>query len=644
MDRVLADNLFTLSAEPNVILDADWKIKQANHAFVSFFGTSRKGLRNRFFFTLFPEAEREAMAERLIKARYENSYAGYDLVLNDAVGMQRWMEWHIVPMNRKKYIYVTSRDISTDKEREEQLRISYAAMEAAANGIFLLGRDGTISWANYAFLAISGFSREDILGKSPHVMNSGFHDKTFFESLLDTVNSGLVWTGEVINKRPDGSLYTVEETIAPVHNQSGEISHFVVIIQDISERKRTEGLLRENYEALQRDMDLAGKVQESLLPETLPDIHGFTLAARAVPARFVSGDLYDCFMTGPERCFLTVADISGKGVPSAMLASSTKILGRTDAAASDKPGRVLERINRKMFPQLSRAEMFITACAAYLHTKSASLCYASAGHSQGLVIHSLDNRFEQIDATGIPLGILEDASYTEKTLFLAPGDMFILYSDGITEAQNPRQEFFGLERFLYLLEKAGRECRSARSVQELPDGHESMNKSRLCIDLVLAELERFREGAPLADDISMAVLFARERSLSYTYEAKIEKLDMMNHKVREACTPYGEEFAYAMELVSSELLTNIIKHAYHEKKGLIRMELLLTQDRVELDLFDTADPYIEAQLPRSDSTETREGGYGLDIVRGLCDTLLHEQLDPSGNHWHVVKTREKNHA
>ena len=128
---------------------------------------------------------------------------------------------------------------------EEQLRLQSAALEAAANSIVITDREGTIVWVNEAFSHATGFPKDEVLGKNPRILHSGNHDKTFYANLWSTIASGRVWRGEITNRRKDGTLCTEEMTITPVRSSGTDISHFVAIKQDITERKLLERQLQQ---------------------------------------------------------------------------------------------------------------------------------------------------------------------------------------------------------------------------------------------------------------------------------------------------------------------------------------------------------------------------------------------------------------
>ena len=133
-----------------------------------------------------------------------------------------------------------ARNVTERKQVEQQVRLQAAALKAAAVGIVITDRDGSILWVNPAFMMMSGYTLEEVVGKNPRLLNSGKQDAEFYRDMWNAILSGRVWRGEIVNRRKDGTLYNEELTITPVCRTSGEIRHFVAIGQDISARKQAE--------------------------------------------------------------------------------------------------------------------------------------------------------------------------------------------------------------------------------------------------------------------------------------------------------------------------------------------------------------------------------------------------------------------
>jgi PAS domain S-box-containing protein len=134
------------------------------------------------------------------------------------------------------------------QEHADRLRLEHTALEAAANAVVITDREGRITWVNPAFTRVTGYSMEEVTGQTPRLLKSGRHEPPFYRDLWGTILAGRVWHGEIVNRHKNGNLYTAEQTITPVRDPRGEISHFIGISHDITERKRTEAALRESEE------------------------------------------------------------------------------------------------------------------------------------------------------------------------------------------------------------------------------------------------------------------------------------------------------------------------------------------------------------------------------------------------------------
>ena len=160
----------------------------------------------------------------------------------------------------------TARDITERIRAEQQTHLQTAALESAANGIVITDREGRIIWANPAFTHLTGYPAEEVLGQTPSFLKSGKYDATFYEKLWQTVLSGGVWQGELVNRRKDGTFYTEEMTITPVCDSAGTVSHFIAIKQDVTERRRAEEALSASGKRYRQlfENNLAGVLRTSL--------------------------------------------------------------------------------------------------------------------------------------------------------------------------------------------------------------------------------------------------------------------------------------------------------------------------------------------------------------------------------------------
>ncbi len=183
---------------------------------------------------------------------------------------------------------IVLQDITARKQSEQQLRLTSVAMESASNGIMITQRDGAITWVNPAFTQMTGYSPTEAIGKKPSLLKSGLHEASFYQNMWDTILSGKAWHGELINRRKDGTLYIVEESIAPVFNGGGQVNYFISIKQDISERKRLEKTRDDLIHTMVHDlrnpltnMGLALRVIEAAFEKESPQNRDILLIAMA---------------------------------------------------------------------------------------------------------------------------------------------------------------------------------------------------------------------------------------------------------------------------------------------------------------------------------------------------------------------------
>lgn len=216
-------------------------------------------------------------------------------------------------------------------------------------------------------------------------------------------------------------------------------------VAQLVRQQQAEALKRERIE---HELYLARTIQQSLLPKEQPDLPCWEIGTHYQPAREVGGDFYDLFRVEDGRLAIFIGDVTDKGVPAAMVMATTRTLLRAVAHQEISPGKVLERVNELLEPDIPR-NMFVTCLYALLDPASGTLRFANAGHS--LPFLRRDGRVMELRARGMPLGLMPGMAYEEKEAVVEPGDCLILYSDGLIEAHNPGREMFGTRRLQALL-------------------------------------------------------------------------------------------------------------------------------------------------------------------------------------------------
>jgi serine phosphatase RsbU (regulator of sigma subunit) len=239
-------------------------------------------------------------------------------------------------------------------------------------------------------------------------------------------------------------------------------------------------------ERLETEVQLARQIQQTFLPESLPQFSEWELAARWKTARQVGGDFYDVFNLPDNKLGLFIADVSDKGVPAALFMALTRTLVRAAIIETESPAEALRRVNELLVPDTKQG-MFVTAVYAVLDMDKGKLTYVNAGHNPPLWVRS-DGSLESLTRTGVALGAAENMKYDQRAILVGKDDCILFYTDGLTESYNNDGVFFGEERLTEALK--ANHCSSAHEL----------------IDLVEKSLLDFVQDMPPADDLTMMVL------------------------------------------------------------------------------------------------------------------------------------------
>jgi phosphoserine phosphatase RsbU/P len=208
--------------------------------------------------------------------------------------------------------------------------------------------------------------------------------------------------------------------------------------------------LAEQLVALNNELEMARQIQLSILPHSIPKLPGLDIAARFLPMTSVAGDFYDFIQIDDKHIGILMADVTGHGLPSALIASMLQVALTSQAAHASEPTKVLVGLNRALCGKFT--DNFVTAAYLYLDLGKNLLRYAGAGHPPVLQWRDSTGKTAKVLENGIVLGLFDEAEYQALEFPLEPGDRYVLYTDGIPEAANPAQEMYGLDRFVHFME------------------------------------------------------------------------------------------------------------------------------------------------------------------------------------------------
>lgn len=371
-----------------------------------------------------------------------------------------------------------------------------ATMDNVAEGIVTVDCHGRIESCNPAAERIFDYKAAEVLGQpltlllpvelqTPETLalGSGGNEQWI-------IGAGLMGS-EVVGRRHGGEAFPLEITASAMMLEGERL--FIGVLRDLTEPKRAAQALQEATAARERmngELHAAHDIQMGLLPrnfQQIMDAVHVDVHAILQPAREVGGDFYDILLLENGHLGVVVGDVSGKGVPASLHMAMTKTLIKAAAHTGRlSPMEVVRVVNDELCRE-NDACIFVTAFFASLDTATGELHYANAGHNPPLHLRA-DGRVEFLTGSGVVLGLVEGAAYSTQRVTLAPGDSLILYTDGVIEALNSRQEFFTEARLK--TEAAGVLGQPAASV----------------VSTLVHRVQAFADGAPQTDDIIVLAL------------------------------------------------------------------------------------------------------------------------------------------
>ena len=404
---------------------------------------------------------------------------------------------------------------------------------------------------------------------------------------------------------------------------------------------------QEQLVTLRKELDVAYRLQQSILPKHFPKTDAYEIYASMTPAKEVGGDFYDYFEVEPGKIGFAVADVSGKGMGAALFMAISRTLLHANAMAGLSPGACLSRVNKLLCVE-NESTMFVTLFYGILDTATGEVVYANGGHNAPYRVDDAEGEGEAkpVDRTGgLALGIDESAHYAEATVRLDPGDSLFLYTDGITEAFDREGRQFGEGRLAELLTES-------RALDP-----------RAMLESVTQAIRDFAGEAEQTDDITCLVLKvtahqASEAALQPVAEAEAPTLaNAETHaqadggfsitlkndhsEVRRlaaliedfgASAGLSSKLVHDLNLALDELLTNTIGYGYDdEEEHQITVRVSLGKDAVTAEIEDDAAPFDPFSVPPPDLESTLAerpvGGLGIHIVKSLMDRMDYQRKD-----------------
>ena len=393
-----------------------------------------------------------------------------------------------------------------------------------------------------------------------------------------------------------------------------------------SERKLQEAGIKQAR--IGRELQIANGIQEAMLPKKFPpfperqdvDVYG-----SLTPAKEVGGDLFDFFIRD-EKLFFCIGDVSGKGVPSAIVMAMVQKLFRMATSHETNPAFIVEEMNE----ELSRANttnMFITFFLGILDLPTGRLRYCNAGHDNPIIVQIGEEQGTKLlpVKANLPIGVFGDFKYENEEYVLPEKAFLFLYTDGLTEAKNAQHELFKMQRIEQVLNHS--------------NDNPSITAKEL-LSMMTEEVNRFVGDAEQSDDLTMMAICYKQIAVndsiqqSITLKNDVRQVTQLNDFVKQftVATGVDKKVMRQLQLAIEEVVVNVMSYAYPlETEGDILVEAAFNGQRIKFTISDEGaafDPTIAKNADTSLSAEERPiGGLGILLTRKLVDTINYERIN-----------------
>lgn len=489
-------------------------------------------------------------------------------------------------------------------------------LSADEGAIFETKADDTLYYASYA--AVEGYCIIGMIPKADalYMRNVSLYVSIFMEILIFAALFILIYF--LIKKIIIDNLRKINTTLSEITDGNLNVTvnvrsneEFASLSDDINQTVSTlKRYIADAAARIDKELEFAKQIQYSALPAVFPPFpnrNDFEIYAKMVTAKEVGGDFYDFYMLGESTLAFMIADVSGKGIGAAMFMMRAKTTIKDLAESGLAPDEIFTLANKRLCEN-NDAGMFVTAWLGILDLKTGALKFVNAGHNPPLVCHE-DGEFEYLKARGgMVLAGMDGVKYKTNELCLSPGDTIFLYTDGVTEATNDKNELYGEERLLSLANK-----NITKNPQQL-------------IAAVKDDVDVFVGDAPQFDDITMLAVLVN-------YVKGDEKIKVIpNEKSFAAVQSFAEDLTKKLAVVPKvsnkvniafdEIYSNIVNYS---NADIAEIKYEIVGGKLILTFSDNGTPYNPLETKEPDVTLSAEdrkiGGLGIFMVKKMTESM-----------------------
>lgn len=389
------------------------------------------------------------------------------------------------------------------------------------------------------------------------------------------------------------------------------------------EKLRSQAL---EQERMAGELHIANNIQQTLLPEedgAMKDIDDVQVEGRLIPAKAVGGDLYNAFVRD-GKLFFCIGDVSGKGIPSALIMAIIQALFRNIASREDNPSHIMKRLNETACRN-NKANIFVTLFVGVLDLPTGHLHYCNAGHELPIMIRTQNSKAEisNLEAKpNLPVGLFEDFEYEMQTMQMQPGSALFLYTDGLTEARNAKGKLFGRDRVGQMIAEAG-----------------TTNPKQL-VEAAIECWQKFIGETEQSDDLTLLALSytpLQEQSImgeGITLKNDVKEVEKLGSFVKQVAESLSldKSLTGKLRLAVEETVVNVMEYAYPQgTTGDVNIRATSNGRRLKFIISDSGIPFNPTEVTAADTTLSAEerpiGGLGILLVRELMDSINYERIN-----------------
>jgi len=377
--------------------------------------------------------------------------------------------------------------------------------------------------------------------------------------------------------------------------------------------------------AIEKEVEITSEIQKNILPAKMPEHCHIEVSAKSIMAKTMGGDFYDYYVHDKNGDItLLVADVSGKSLPAALFMAASSSTLRTIMRTTKNPSKILSAGNKLIYED-SQSGMFVTVFLALYQPAKRILKFSSAGHNEMILMHE-DGSFEFLSAKGTPVGALPDflIKYQEKEITIQTNDTLVLYTDGVVEAINSKQEEFGIDRFLNLLKE-----NISKNPEEI-------------INLTYNSVLDFAGKEIQYDDFTMLVTKFKgtvqgHADYNFKFHVAVESIPVLRDSVRSALEKHGlsgrilDDILLAVDEAGSNITIHAFKDRSPENETFECSIHIDSKEILEIEFTDKGHPFkiedVKEPDPNENLSGNRKGGFGVYLIRSLMDNVEYEHKD-----------------